>query len=50
MLSVTVGPIAVVLWMVGLGALTSGIRQQHWIDRCQRLVTLMYHWQPPAAA
>ena len=41
--------IAVVLWMVGLGALTSGIRQRRWITRCQRLGTLMDSWRQPAA-
>ena len=42
--------IAVVLWMVGLGALTSGIRQRRWITRCRRLGTLMDGWQQPVAA
>jgi len=41
--------LAVVLWMVGLGALTSGVRQRRWITRCHRLGTLVNGWQSPAA-
>lgn len=33
-------PIAVVLWLLGLGALTSGIRQRRWLTRCRRLQAL----------
>ena len=33
-------PIAVVLWLLGLGALTSGIRQRRWLTRCTRLQAL----------
>lgn len=33
-------PIAVVLWLLGIGALTSGIRQRRWLTRCRRLQAL----------
>ncbi len=32
--------IAVVLWLLGLGAITSGIRQRRWLARCRRLYAL----------
>ena len=32
--------IAVVLWLLGLGAVTSGIRQRRWLARCRRLYAL----------
>jgi predicted acylesterase/phospholipase RssA len=33
-------PIAVVLWLLGFGLLTSGIRQRRWLTRCRHLQAL----------
>jgi hypothetical protein len=37
--------VATVLWIVGLGLVTSGVRSHRWAVRCRRLNALVTDWQ-----